>query len=84
MKQASRFDGLLFDPFSLFQDGLAAPEVDVSGCEILQALVVAPMVVVIDKGIDLLSEIAGQVVIFQQDAVLEGLVPALDLALGLG
>ena len=54
MKQASRFDGLLFDPFSLFQDGLAAPEVDVGGCEVLQALVVSPMVVVLDEGVDLL------------------------------
>ena len=84
MKQAPGFDGLSFDPFSLFQNGLAAPEVDVGRREVLQALVVAPMVVVFDEGVDLLSEIAGQVVILQQDAVLEGLVPALDLALGLG
>ena len=28
-------------------------------------------------------EIAGQVVVLEQDAVLQGLVPALDLALGL-
>ena len=44
---------------------------------------VTPIVVVIDKGIDLLPEIARQVVVFQQDAVLQSLVPALDLALGL-
>ena len=84
MKQAPVFNGLSFDPFSLLQDGLAAPEVDVGGCQVLQALVVAPMVVVLDKGVDLLPEIAGQIVVFQQDAVLEGLVPTLDLALGLG
>ena len=82
MKQAPRFDGLLFDPFSLFQDGLAASEVDIGRGEVLQALVIASMVVLIDKGIDLLPEITGQVVVFQQDAVLQGLVPALDLALG--
>ena len=83
MKQASRFDGLLFDPFLLLQDGLTAPEVDVGGCEVLQALVIAPLIVMLDEGIDLLSEIAGQKVVFQQDAVFQGLVPALDLALGL-
>ena len=48
MKQAPRFDGLLFDPFSLFQDGLAASEVDIGRGEVLQALMVAVMVVVID------------------------------------
>ena len=49
----------------------------------MQALVVAPMVVVFDKGVDLLPEITGQIVVFQQDAVLQGLVPSLDLAVGL-
>lgn len=83
MKQASRFDGLPFDPFSLFQNGLAAPEVDIGRGEVLQALVIAPVVVMIDKGIDLMPEITGQVVVFQQDAVLQSLVPSLDLALSL-
>lgn len=70
MKQTSRFDGLSFDPFSLLQDGLATPEVDVGGCEVLQALVVAPVVIVIDEGVDPLSEVAWQVVVFQQNAIL--------------
>ena len=69
MKQASRFDGLPFDPFPLFQDGLAATEVDIGRGEVLHALVIAPVVVMIDKGIDLLPNVAGQVIIFQQDAV---------------
>ena len=77
MKQAPGFDGLSFDPFSLFQNGLAAPEVDIGRGEVLQALVVAPMVVIIDKGIDRLPEITGHVVVFQQDAVLQGLVPTM-------
>ena len=81
MKQAPGFDGLSFDPFSLLQDGLAAPEVDVNGREIPQALVIAPMVVVLDECVDLLPEIAWQVVILQQDAVLERLVPTFDLTL---
>ena len=44
---------------------------------------IALMVVMIDEGFDLGFEITGQEVVFQQDAVLEGLMPPLDLALGL-
>lgn len=32
MKQAPGFDCLSLDPFSLFQNGLAAPEVDIGQC----------------------------------------------------
>jgi hypothetical protein len=39
------------------------------------------VIVVVDEDRDLGFEITGQEVIFQQDAVLEGLMPALDLAL---
>jgi hypothetical protein len=45
--------------------------------------VIAVMVVVLDEGGDLAFEIAGQVVVLKQDAILERLMPALDLALGL-
>jgi len=83
VKQASRFDGLSFDPFSLLQDGLTAPEVDIGRRDVLKALVMAPMVVMLDEGVDPSAEVARQVVVFQQDAVLQGLVPSLDLALGL-
>jgi hypothetical protein len=37
--QASGFDSVAFDPFSFQQDGLAAPEVDVSRCEIADVLI---------------------------------------------
>ena len=40
-------------------------------------------VVVIDEGFDLCFEIARQEVVFQQDAVLERLMPTLNLALDL-
>ena len=83
MKQAPRFDSLPFDPFSLFQNGLAASEVGIGRGEVLQALMVAIVDVVVDERIDLLSEITGRIVIFQQDSVLKGLMPAIDLALGL-
>jgi hypothetical protein len=38
------FDALPFDPFLLFQDGLAATEVDVDHGKVLQALVAALVV----------------------------------------
>lgn len=82
--QASGFDGVAFDPFSFQQDGLTTPEVDISRRQVADALVVAEMVVVGDEVTDLLLEITGQVVVLEQDAVLERLVPVLDLALRLG
>lgn len=84
MSQAPLFDGLSLDPLSLQQDGLAASEVDVGRGEIVEAFVVAPVIVVLDEGGDLPVEIARQEVVFEQNAVLQRLMPALDLALGLG
>jgi hypothetical protein len=63
------------------QDGLAAPEVDVGRDQIVDALVVAAVVVVGHEGLDLVFQITGQIIVLQLDAVLDGLVPALDLAL---
>ena len=83
MLQTAIGDGLALDPFAFEEDGLSAPEVDVSRSEIAEALVIAGMVVVLDEGRDLAFEIAGLVVVLEQDAVLERLMPALDLALGL-
>ena len=42
---------------------------------------IALVVVVLDEGVDLGFEIARQEVVFEQDAVLEGLMPPLDFAL---
>jgi len=81
--QATVCDCLALDPFAFEEDGLGPPEVDVSRSEIAEALVIAGMVVVLDEGRDLAFEIAGQVVMLEQDAVLERLMPALDFALGL-
>jgi hypothetical protein len=83
MQQAAVLDGLAFDVGSGAQDGGAAAEVDVGGGEILQALVRAVVVVVLGEGCDLRLEVAGQVVVLEQDPVFQGLVSALDLALGL-
>ena len=84
MLQAAVSNGLSLDPLSLGQDGGAAPEVNVGWGEIVDALVVAAAIVVVDEGGDLGFEIARQEVVFQQDAVLEGLMPAFDLALVIG
>ena len=81
--QAPRFEYFSFDPFALFENGFVAAEVDVGWRDVVQALVEALMVVVIDEGCDLGFTIAGQEIVFEQYAVLEGLVPAFDLALGL-
>ncbi len=82
--QAPFVDSLLLDPFSLLQDLVATSEVDVGGCQVLQAFVVSPVIVVANEPTDLAFQIAGQEVVFQQDAVLQGLMPSLDLALCLG
>ena len=80
--QAPMFDGLAFDPFSLPDDGFSPAEVGIGGCDVAQALAVAAMVVMLDERLDLGLKVAGQQVVLQQDAVLEGPVLALDLALG--
>ena len=81
--QAPGLEGLSFDPFPLVWNGLVPSEGDVGRRDVVQALMVTPMVVVIDDGFDLSRQIAGQDVVFQQDPVLQGLMPPLDLALGL-
>ena len=83
MLQAALPDCQFPDLFAFSDDGLAAPEADVGGCDVAQALVVALVVVVIDEGPDLAFKIAGQIVVFQQNPVLHRLMPALDFALGL-
>ncbi len=81
MLQASLLDGLALDPFAFGEDGLPAATVDVGGRQVAEALMIAGLVVMLDEGCDLPFEILRQIVVFQQDAVLQGLVPALDLAL---
>jgi hypothetical protein len=71
MLQATVCDCLSFDPFAFEEDGVGVPEVDVSRGKIVEALVIAGMVVMLDEGRDLAFEIAGQVIMLEQDAVLE-------------
>ena len=79
--QAPLFDGFSFDPFSLLDDRFYPAEVGIGGCDVFQALVVALVIVIFDERLNLRFQIAGQIIVLQQDAVLEGLVPTLDLAL---
>ena len=50
---------------------MAAPEVDVGRRQIVDALVVAQVIVVSDEGCDLSLELTGQIVVLEQDAVFE-------------
>ncbi len=79
--QASLSDCLSFDGFAFDQDSFAASEVDVSRREIVEALVVSSMIVMLDESRDLGLETLLEEVVFEQDAVLERLVPAFDFAL---
>jgi len=48
--QASRFKRLLFNPFALFLNGFVTAKVDIGGCEVFDALVIALMVAMVDEG----------------------------------
>jgi hypothetical protein len=65
-------------------NGCDPDEVGVGWRSVLEALVIASMVVVLDEAGVLDLRAAKQVIVFQKDTVLQGLVPALNLALGLG
>lgn len=75
MMQASLFDGFAFDPLSLLDDGFCSAEVDISRCGVVQALVIALVIILFDERFDQRFWIAGEVMVLQQDAVLERLVP---------
>jgi len=80
MLQAALLDCAFLDLFPFSENGFVTAEVDVCGCDVVNALVVTLMIVVIDKGFDLGLKITGQEVVFQQDAVLQCLMPTLDNA----
>jgi hypothetical protein len=71
MPQATVCECLALDPFAFEEDGIGSSEVDVGRHEIAQALVIAGMVAMSHEGGDLTFEIAGQVIVLEQDAVLE-------------
>ncbi len=67
MVQAPALDGQFLDLLPFCQDGWAASEVDVSGCDVAEALVIAVVVVMLDKGRDGRLEFALQVVVLQNE-----------------
>ena len=84
MVQAAVLGGEFFGFLSPFDDCGVSPEVGVSGGDVADTLMVAVVIVVSDEGTDLVFQSTRQEVVLQQDAVLQRLMPALDLALGLG
>jgi hypothetical protein len=58
MLQAAIDDYLVFDPFALEEEAVGPFKINVSGREIIQALVIADMVVVLDEVGDVALEIA--------------------------
>ncbi len=81
MKKASVLDGLSFYFLALQKTRLPSAEVNVCWRKVLKAIVVSPVAIIVDEVIDLVFEIARKEVVFREGAVLEALVPALDLSL---
>jgi hypothetical protein len=81
MQAAFLFDSFAFDLFTPFENDLTAAEVDVSGCQVVQALVLSTVVGALDELRDALVDLSWQVVVLQQDPVFHRAVISLDLAL---
>ena len=71
MLQAALSDCLFLDLFPFSENGFVAAEVDVGGCDVAQSLVISLVVVVIDESLDLAFEVAGKIVVFQQNTVFQ-------------
>ena len=65
MLQPAFLDCLLVVLLPHFQDRLSPALIDVSGRQVVEALVVTVVVAVIDEGADLSFQITGQEVVFQ-------------------
>ena len=82
--QASILVCLFLGRFPFSNNVLGTVEVDARGSDVVQAIVIALIVLVIDKDTDLLLQIAWQLVVFQESGVLHDLVPAFDFTLFFG
>ena len=63
--QAPTFDGLSFNPFSLFDDGFCATEICIGGRHIIQALMITLAIAMFDDGLDLGLKVTGQKLVFR-------------------
>jgi hypothetical protein len=70
--QAPMLNSQAINPFALFDYGFGPAEVGVCWRHVVETLVVAPVVVMLDEGADLGLKVAGQEVVFQEDPVLQG------------
>jgi len=77
MLQAAILDCLFFDLFPFSDDVFISPEVDIRWCDVAQTFVVTMVIVILDECLDLLFKVAGQIIVFQKDAIFHGLVPSL-------
>lgn len=65
MLQATVCDGVALDAVSFSEDRRGPSKIDVSGREVVDALMIADVIVVLDESIDLLLEISRQIVVFE-------------------
>ena len=77
------FDGLSLDSFAPLDDSAGPAEVGIGERHVVQALMVALVMGSIRRTLRSDPQGRRQEVVFQEDAVLRGLVPTLNLALGL-
>ena len=83
MLQATILDCLFFDLFPFSDDVFVSSEVDIRWCDVAHTFMVTMVIVILDECLDLLFKVAGQIIVFQKDAVFHGLVPSLDFTLSL-
>lgn len=84
MKQAALLNGSSFDALAFEQNRLLSAKIDIRRRQIVDALMIAAMILVLDESLDVGFDIPRQIIVFQQDLVFQRLMPALDFALGLG
>lgn len=58
MQQAPMLDGFAFELFSVLDDGSGLAKIGVGGRQVVQALVIAPMIVALDEGLDLVFKVS--------------------------
>ena len=83
MLQATILDCLFFDLFPFSDDVFVSSGVDIRWCDVAHTFMETMVIVILDECIDLLFKVAGQIIVFQKDAVFHGLVPSLDFTLSL-
>ena len=63
MLQSSFLNSLPFDDFSSSENGFGPAKVDIRRRQVLQAFVIAPVVVMVDEGLDVRPEVPRQIVV---------------------